>query len=226
MAENIDVYASQGRKNFFGSVVKVSEMQSEAGASGAVHGVLQAGGLAATYTASQGLLLMIPNIYKWVGELLPAVLHVSARSLATRSLSIFGDHQDIYAIRQTGIAMICAHSVQEIADLTNVAHLTAIDAEYPVCHFFDGFRTSHEIQNVEFIDDNEWKKLLPMDKVEKFKTRKWKKSLKSLKSTSKKPQDLPVVHTLHSHTMVIRTLIESSSLWVLLQKPSPKLSMT
>ena len=171
MAENIDVYASQGRTNFFGSVVKVSEMQSEAGASGTVHGVLQAGGLAATYTASQGLLLMIPNIYKWVGECLPAVLHVSARSLATRSLSIFGDHQDIYAIRQTGIAMICAHSVQEIADLTNVAHLVAIDAQYPVCHFFDGFRTSHEIQNVEFIDDNEWKKLLPMDKVELFRSR-------------------------------------------------------
>ena len=171
MAENIDVYASQNRKNFFGSVVKVSEMQSEAGASGTVHGVLQAGGLAATYTASQGLLLMIPNIYKWVGELLPAVLHVSARSLATRSLSIFGDHQDIYAIRQTGIAMICSHSVQEIADLTNVAHLVAIDASYPVCHFFDGFRTSHEIQNVEFVDDNEWKKLLPMDKVEAFRAR-------------------------------------------------------
>ena len=171
MAENIDVYASQGRKNFFGSVVKVSEMQSEAGASGTVHGVLQAGGLAATYTASQGLLLMIPNIYKWVGECLPAVLHVSARSLATRALSIFGDHQDVYAIRQTGIAMICAHSVQEIADLTNVAHLVAIDAQYPVCHFFDGFRTSHEIQNVEFIDDAEWKKLLPMDKVELFRAR-------------------------------------------------------
>ena len=171
MAENIDVYASQNRKNFFGSVVKVSEMQSEAGASGAVHGVLQAGGLAATYTASQGLLLMIPNVYKWVGECLPAVLHVSARSLATRSLSIFGDHQDIYAIRQTGIAMICSHSVQEIADLTNVAHLVAIDAQYPVCHFFDGFRTSHEIQNVEFVDDAEWKKLLPMDKVEFFRSR-------------------------------------------------------
>ena len=171
MAENIDVYASQNRKNFFDGVVKVSEMQSEAGAAGAVHGVLQAGGLAATYTASQGLLLMIPNIYKWVGELLPAVLHVSARSLATRSLSIFGDHQDIYAVRQTGIAMICSHSVQEIADLTNVAHLVAIDASYPVCHFFDGFRTSHEIQNVEFIDDAEWKKLLPMDKVEAFRAR-------------------------------------------------------
>ncbi len=171
MAENIDVYASQKRKNFFGSTVKVVEMQSEAGASGTVHGALQGGALAATYTASQGLLLMIPNIYKWVGELLPAVLHVSARSLATRSLSIFGDHQDIYAIRQTGIAMICSHSVQEVADLTSVAHLVAIDGELPVCHFFDGFRTSHEIQNVEFVDDAEWKKLLPMDKVEKFRSR-------------------------------------------------------
>ena len=171
MAEVIDVEASKGRRNFFGSVVKVSEMQSEAGASGAVHGALQAGALAATYTASQGLLLMIPNIYKWAGELLPVVLHVSARSLATRSLSIFGDHQDIYAIRQTGVAMICSHSVQEIADLASVAHLVAIDAETPVCHFFDGFRTSHEIQNVEFVDNEEWKKLLPMDKVEKFRAR-------------------------------------------------------
>ena len=171
MAEVIDVEASKGRKNYFGSVVKVSEMQSEAGASGAVHGALQAGALASTYTASQGLLLMIPNIYKWAGELLPVVLHVSARSLATRSLSIFGDHQDIYAIRQTGVAMICSHSVQEIADLTPVAHLVAIDGETPVCHFFDGFRTSHEIQNVEFVDENEWKKLLPMDKVEKFRAR-------------------------------------------------------
>ncbi len=171
MAENVDVYASQNKKNFFGSTVKVVEMQSEAGASGTVHGALQGGALAATYTASQGLLLMIPNIYKWVGEMLPAVLHVSARSLATRSLSIFGDHQDVYAIRQTGIAMVCSHSVQEIADLTSVAHLIAIDGEVPVCHFFDGFRTSHEIQNVEFVDDNEWKKLLPMDKVEKFRAR-------------------------------------------------------
>ena len=171
MAENIDVYASQNRKNFFGSTVKVVEMQSEAGAAGTVHGALQGGALAATYTASQGLLLMIPNIYKWVGELLPAVLHVSARSLATRSLSIFGDHQDIYAIRQTGATMICSHSVQEIADLTPVAHLIAIDGETPVCHFFDGFRTSHEIQNVEFVDDEEWKKLLPMDKVQKFRNR-------------------------------------------------------
>ena len=171
MAENVDLYASQGKLNFFGSKVKVVELQSEAGASGAVHGALQGGSLATTYTASQGLLLMIPNIYKWCGELLPAVLHVSARSLATRALSIFGDHADIYAIRQTGITMICSHSVQEVADLTNVAHLVAIDSSSPVCHFFDGFRTSHEIQNVEFVDDAEWKKLLPMDKVEAFRAR-------------------------------------------------------
>ena len=171
MAELVDVYASQGKKNFFGSTVKVCELQSEGGASGAVHGALQAGSLSTTYTASQGLLLMIPNIYKWVGEELPAVLHVSARSLATRSLSIFGDHQDIYSIRQTGAVMICSHSVQEVADLTNVAHLTAIDAEVPVVHFFDGFRTSHEIQNVEFVDDAAWKALLPTEKVEKFRAR-------------------------------------------------------
>ncbi len=171
MAELVDLYSSQGKLNFFDNPVKVVELQSEGGASGAVHGALQAGALATTYTASQGLLLMVPNIYKWCGELLPAVLHVSARSLATRSLSIFGDHQDIYAIRQTGITMICSHSVQEIADLTNVAHLVAIDTLSPVCHYFDGFRTSHEIQNVEFIDANEWKKLLPMDKVEEFRAR-------------------------------------------------------
>ncbi|MBQ4255028.1 MAG: pyruvate:ferredoxin (flavodoxin) oxidoreductase [Bacilli bacterium] len=171
MAENVDVWAAEGKKNFFGAPVKVVEMQSEAGASGAVHGALQAGSLSTTYTASQGLLLMIPNIYKWVGELLPAVLHVSARSLATRALSIFGDHQDIYACRQTGVTMICSNSVQEVADLAPVAHLVAIDAGLPVMHFFDGFRTSHEVQNVEFIDENEWKKLLPMDKVEEFRAR-------------------------------------------------------
>ena len=171
MAELVDVYASQGKKNFFGTPVKVVEMQSEAGASGTVHGALQAGALSTTYTASQGLLLMIPNIYKWCGELLPAVLHVSARSLATRSLSIFGDHQDVYAIRQTGITMLCSHSVQEIADLAPMAHLIAIDSACPICHFFDGFRTSHEIQNVEFVDEEEYRKLLDMNKVEEFRAR-------------------------------------------------------
>ena len=171
MAELVDVYASQGKLNFFGNTVKVVEMQSEAGASGTVHGSLQAGALSTTYTASQGLLLMIPNIYKWVGELLPAVLHVSARSLATRALSIFGDHQDVYAVRQTGITMLCSHSVQEIADLAPVAHLIAIKSSAPICHFFDGFRTSHEIQNVEFLDDEEWRKLLDMSDVEAFRKR-------------------------------------------------------
>ncbi|MFA6861808.1 MAG: pyruvate:ferredoxin (flavodoxin) oxidoreductase, partial [Bacilli bacterium] len=171
MAENVDVYASQGMKNAFGDVVKVVEMQSEAGASGAVHGALQGGSLATTYTASQGLLLMIPNLYKWVGEELPAVLHVAARALASRSLSIFGDQADIYACRQTGACMICSHSVQEIADLAPLAHLVAIKASTPVIHFFDGFRTSHEIQNVEFINEDFWKSLIDKDAVANFKKR-------------------------------------------------------
>ena len=171
MAEHVDEYAAQGMKNVFGDVVKVVEMQSEAGASGAVHGALQGGSLATTYTASQGLLLMIPNIYKWVGEELPAVLHVAARSLASRSLSIFGDQGDIYAVRQTGAAMLCSHSVQEVADLAPLAHLIAIKASAPVIHFFDGFRTSHEIQNVEFVNDDFWKSLLDEDAVASFKER-------------------------------------------------------
>ena len=169
MAELVDAWASQGRKNIFGSVVKVVEMQSEAGAAGAVHGALQGGALASTFTASQGLLLMIPNIYKWVGEMLPGVLHVSARSLATRSLSIFGDQQDIYAVRQTGVTLIASHSVQEAADLAGVAHLTAIKASVPVLHFFDGFRTSHEIQKVEVIDEKALAALIDKDKLEAFK---------------------------------------------------------
>ena len=171
MAENVDVYASQGRKNLFGETVKVRERQSEAGASGAVHGAAQGGALAVTYTASQGLLLRIPNIYKWVGEELPVVLHVAARSLATRSLSIFGDHGDIYAIRQTGSAMICSQSVQDVADLAPLAHLVAIKASSPVVHFFDGFRTSHEIQNVEFVNHDFWKSILDRTAVENFKKR-------------------------------------------------------
>ncbi|MCI5744812.1 MAG: pyruvate:ferredoxin (flavodoxin) oxidoreductase [Erysipelotrichaceae bacterium] len=160
MAENIDEWTAQGRKNVFGSKVKVVEMQSEGGASGTVHGAAEAGALAATYTASQGLLLMIPNIYKCVGELLPVVFHVSARALATRSLAIFGDHQDIYACRQTGVAMLCEHSVQEIMDLSPVAHLSAIEGSYPFINFFDGFRTSHEIDKVETWDYEDLKALI------------------------------------------------------------------
>ena len=171
MAELVDLYSSQGKLNYFGSTVKVTELQSEAGAAGAVHGSLQGGTLATTYTASQGLLLMLPNIYKWVGELLPAVLHVSARSIAARSLSIFGDHQDIYAVRQTGVTMLVSHSVQEVADLSHVAHLIAIEASAPMLHFFDGFRTSHEIQNIEVVSDDEWRKLLPVESVANFRSR-------------------------------------------------------
>lgn len=169
MAELVDAWASQGRKNIFGAVVKVVEMQSEAGAAGAVHGSLQGGALASTFTASQGLLLMIPNIYKWVGELLPGVLHVSARSLATRALSIFGDHQDIYAVRQTGVPMIASHSVQEAMDLAGVAHLTAIKASVPMLHFFDGFRTSHEIQKIEVLDYKDLEAMIDQDQLEAFR---------------------------------------------------------
>ncbi len=171
MAELVDAWASQGRKNIFDSVVKVIEMQSEAGAAGTVHGALQGGTLATTFTASQGLLLMIPNIYKWVGEMLPAVIHVSARSLATKALSIFGDHQDIYAVRQTGITLISSHSVQEAMDLAGVAHLTAIKASVPCLHFFDGFRTSHEIQKIEEMDYADLERLLDKDALEAYKAR-------------------------------------------------------
>jgi len=169
MAEYIDEWASQGRTNIFGTKVKVVEMQSEGGASGTVHGAAEAGALAATYTASQGLLLMIPNIYKCVGELLPVVFHVSARALATRSLAIFGDHQDIYACRQTGAAMLCEHSVQEIMDLSPVAHLAAIEGSYPFINFFDGFRTSHEIDKVETWDYEDLKALVTPEVEEGIK---------------------------------------------------------
>lgn len=171
MAELVDEWASQGRRNIFESVVNVVQLQSEAGAAGTVHGALQAGTLATTYTASQGLLLMIPNIYKWVGEMLPAVLHVSARSLATRALSIFGDHQDIYAVRQTGVTMIASHSVQEAMDLAGVAHLAAIKSSSPMLHFFDGFRTSHEIQKIEVLEKEDLAPLLDKEMLAHFKSR-------------------------------------------------------
>ncbi len=171
MAEVVDVWANQGRKNIFGNVVKVAELQSEGGAAGAVHGALQAGTLATTFTASQGLLLMIPNIYKMVGECLPGVLHVSARALASRSLNIFGDHQDIYACRQTGVCMLASHSVQEAMDLAGVAHLAAIKASVPFIHFFDGFRTSHEIQKIEVFDTELYKDLIDYDALEAYRKR-------------------------------------------------------
>ena len=147
MAELVDEWSAHGKKNIFGQNVLVTEMQSEAGAAGAVHGSLSAGALTTTFTASQGLLLMIPNMYKIAGELLPAVFHVSARAIAGHALSIFGDHQDVMAARQTGFALLASGSVQEVMDLAGVAHLSAIKGKVPFLHFFDGFRTSHEIQN-------------------------------------------------------------------------------
>ena len=171
MAEHVDEWVAQGRKNIFGQPVKVMEMQSEAGAAGAVHGSLQAGALTTTYTASQGLLLMIPNMYKIAGEMLPAVFHVSARALATSSLNIFGDHQDVMAARQTGFAMLAEGSVQEVMDLSAVAHLTAIKSRIPFLNFFDGFRTSHEIQKIEVLEYDELAKLVDMDAVKAFRAR-------------------------------------------------------
>lgn len=169
MAEYVDEWAANGRKNIFGETVKVEEMQSEAGAAGAVHGSLQAGALTSTFTASQGLLLMVPNMYKIAGELLPGVFHVSARALASHALSIFGDHQDVMATRQTGFAMFATGSVQEVMDLAAVAHLASIESRIPFLHFFDGFRTSHEIQKIEALSNEELSPLLNREALQRFR---------------------------------------------------------
>jgi pyruvate-ferredoxin/flavodoxin oxidoreductase len=171
MAENVDEWAAHGRKNIFGETVHVAEMQSEGGAAGAVHGSLQAGALTSTYTCSQGLLLMIPNMYKMAGELLPAVFHVSARSVAAHALSIFGDHSDVYATRQTGFAMLATGSVQEIMDLAAVAHLSAIKSRVPFLHFFDGFRSSAEVQKIEVLEKEELAPLLDYNALQEFRDR-------------------------------------------------------
>ncbi|MBO7368117.1 MAG: pyruvate:ferredoxin (flavodoxin) oxidoreductase [Paludibacteraceae bacterium] len=171
MAEYVDEWAAAGRKNIFGETVLVQEMQSEAGAAGAVHGSLQAGALTTTYTASQGLLLMIPNMYKIAGELLPCVFHVSARTLASHALCIFGDHQDVMACRQTGFAMLCEGSVQEVMDLAGVAHLSTIKSRVPFVNFFDGFRTSHEIQKIEALDNDDLAPLIDQKALAEFRER-------------------------------------------------------
>jgi pyruvate-ferredoxin/flavodoxin oxidoreductase len=171
MAEVVDEWSAQGRKNLFGQTVRVAEMQSEAGAAGAVHGSLATGALTSTFTASQGLLLMIPNMYKIAGELLPCVFHVSARALAAHALSIFGDHQDVMACRQTGFAMLSSNSVQEAMDMALVAHLATLKASVPFLHFFDGFRTSHEIQKIDGIEYSEIEKLVDFKKIDEFRAR-------------------------------------------------------
>jgi pyruvate-ferredoxin/flavodoxin oxidoreductase len=187
MAELVDEWAASGKKNIFGQTVTVTEMQSEAGAAGAVHGSLSAGALTTTFTASQGLMLMIPNMYKIAGELLPGVFHVSARALASHALSIFGDHQDVMATRQTGFAMLCSASVQEVMDLAGVAHLSAIKGRVPFLHFFDGFRTSHEIQKIEVIDYEDFKKLVDYDALNEFRKRSLNPEHPYTKGTAQNP---------------------------------------
>ncbi len=187
MAEHVDALAAKGTKNIFGQKVRVIEMQSEAGAAGAVHGSLQAGALTTTYTASQGFLLMIPNLYKIAGELLPGVFHVSARALATSSLNIFGDQRDVMAARQTGCAMLCEASVQEVMDLAAVAHLVAIKGRVPFINFFDGFRTSHEIQKIEVIDFADLAKLLDWDAVKEFRARALNPNHPVIRGTAQNP---------------------------------------
>jgi len=171
MAESSDEWAAAGQTNMFGQKLRLAEMQSEAGAAGAVHGSLAAGALTTTFTASQGLLLMIPNMYKISGELMPCVFHVSARALAAHALSIFGDHADVMACRQTGFAMIAANSVQETMDLALVSHLSTLRAKVPFLHFFDGFRTSHEVSKIDVIDYDEMKPLVDMAAIEDFRKR-------------------------------------------------------
>ena len=169
MAEHIDEWAAAGRKNLFGQTVKVAEMQSEGGAAGAVHGSLMSGALTTTFTASQGLLLMIPNMYKIAAENLPCVMHVSARALATHALSIFGDHSDVMACRGTGFAMLASSNPQEVMDLAAVAHLSAIEGSASFLHFFDGFRTSHEIQKIGVWDYADLNEMLDKEKVQAFR---------------------------------------------------------
>ena len=187
MGEVADQWAAQGRKNIFGQTLNVKELQSEAGAAGAVHGSLAAGALTTTFTASQGLLLMIPNMYKIAGELLPAVFHVSARAVAGHALSIFGDHSDVMAVRQTGFALLASASVQEIMDLGLVAHLAAVESRVPFLHFFDGFRSSHEIQKIELIDYEDMAALANFEQIEAFRKRAMNPEHPQLRGTAQNP---------------------------------------
>lgn len=188
MADHVDQWSLRGRKNIFGQNVEVVEMQSEGGAAGAVHGSLNAGALTTTYTASQGLLLKIPNMYKIAGELLPSVIHVSARAVATNALSIFGDHSDVMAARQTGYALLASSSVQEAGDLAAVSHLATIKGRIPFLHFFDGFRTSHEIQKIEVLDYEDLKELVDQDGIDAFRERSLSPSHGTMRGTAQQPE--------------------------------------
>ena len=188
MAEHVDSWSAKGRKNLFGQTVMVQEMQSEGGAAGAMHGSLQAGALTTTFTASQGLLLMIPNMYKIAGEMLPCVFDVSARAIASHALCIFGDHSDVMACRQTGFAMFCSGSVQEVMDLTAVPHLATLRTSIPFVNFFDGFRTSHEYQKIELIDQDEIAKLVNPDDIKRFRDRALSPERPVTRGTAENPE--------------------------------------
>ena len=187
MAEETDEWAADGRKNIFGQTVRVIEMQSEAGAAGTVHGSLAAGALTTTYTASQGLLLMIPNMYKIAGELTSAVFHISARALATSSLSIFGDHQDVMACRQTGWAMLASNSVQEVMDLAAIAHASTLRSRVPFLHFFDGFRTSHELQKIEELSYDQLHQMIDDNLVAEHRARGLSPEKPTIRGTAQNP---------------------------------------
>ena len=187
MAENCDNMRIKGVKNIFGNTLEISEMQSEGGASGAMHGALSSGALTTTFTSSQGLLLMLPNMYKIAGEMLPAVIHVSARTIATHALSIFGDHSDVMSARQTGFAMLASSNVQECMDMALVAHLASLQSSIPFLHFFDGFRTSHEIQKIQDIDYKDIDKIVDFDSIAHFRNRSMTPNNPTAKGTTQNP---------------------------------------
>src|SRR4051812_3062383 len=187
MAEACDEWASRGKQNLWGAIPEISAMQSEAGAAGAVHGALQAGALSTTFTSSQGLLLMIPNMYKIAGELTPFTMHVAARTLASHALSIFGDHQDVMACRQTGFALLCANSVQEAHDMAAVAHATTLEARIPFLHFFDGFRTSHEVAKIEELSDDDLRSLIDEELIYAHRQRALTPDRPILRGTAQNP---------------------------------------
>src|SRR4051794_9105729 len=187
MAELCDEWASRNVRNLWGGIPEMAEMQSEAGAAGAIHGALQAGSLATTFTASQGLLLMIPNMYKIAGELTPFAMHVTARTLATHALSIFGDHSDVYACRQTGFAMLCSNSVQEAHDLALIAHAATLESRVPFLHFFDGFRTSHEVSKIEQLTDDDLRSLIDDELIAAHRARALSPDHPVIRGTAQNP---------------------------------------
>jgi pyruvate-ferredoxin/flavodoxin oxidoreductase len=187
MAEHCDEWASRGRTNLWGVIPELSQMQSEGGAAGAVHGALQAGALSTTFTASQGLLLMIPNMYRIAGELSPFTMHVTARALATHALSIFGDHSDVMACRQTGFAMLCSNSVQEVHDLAAISHAATLKSRVPFMHFFDGFRTSHEVAKIEELSDDDLRSLISEDAIDAHRKRALTPDHPVLRGTAQNP---------------------------------------